>query len=65
MKSPLLFVAALATSISVTAFLSPSFAQAPQQQQMQGQADEEKGQKYPQEIAREDGHAIFYLIMGR
>jgi zinc resistance-associated protein len=41
MKSPLLFAAALATSISVTAFLTPSFAQGPQQQ-MQGQADEEK-----------------------
>jgi len=43
MKTPLLFALAFATSISMTAFLTPSFAQAPKQQdQAQQDQDDEK-----------------------
>ena len=41
MKTPFYFALAIAASISTAAFMTPTFAQAPQQQ-MQGQADEEK-----------------------
>src|SRR5262249_27681516 len=43
MKTPFYFALALAASISTAAFMTPTFAQAPSQQQMQqGQADDEK-----------------------